>query len=112
MTQMQSAGVKSKLTQIVLSQLTQLTSITEVKTVPSLKTIAPRLTANNALSPGPMTLLILILRTKILLRSADASGKDNQLLIPHVLHGQSLKMAWKRSSTYCLHSTLEHHLKL
>jgi len=81
MTQMLSAGVRPKLTQIVLSQLTQLISITEVKTVPSLKTIVLRLTANNALSPGLMTLPTLIQRTKILLQSADASGRDNLLQI-------------------------------
>jgi len=81
MTQMPSAGVRPKLTQIVLSQLTQLISITEVKTVPSLKTIVLRLTANNALSPGLMTLPTLIQRTKILLQSADASGRDNLLQI-------------------------------
>jgi len=83
-----------------------------VKTVLSLKTTVLWSTANNALTLGPMTLHILILRTKILLRSADANGRDNQLLIPHVLHGQSLKMAWKRSYTCYLQPTLEHHLKL
>jgi len=78
MTQQPSAGVRLKLIQTALSQLT-LIGVNLAEAL--IKTNVPMLTAKFVPSPGQMTHLIWILRTKILTQCADASKKDNQSTI-------------------------------
>lgn len=105
-TQMPCAGVRLKLIQTALNQLT----LNGAMIVAALsKTNAVVSIAKSALSLGLMTHLTWILKPKILSQSADASRKDSQLPTPHAHLGQSLKMDWKRSST-CYPQPISEHL--